>query len=223
LYIANPDGTQPEQVTGYEGVNVSPAWSPDGQQLVFQSDRAAADVFVKTQYQIYIYRLMIDSPGLKLLATGPCQVEHPRWSPDSRRVIYQGYHWTAPDVGNWDLYRIGTSGEQVPEPVTDWPSNETEPAWSPDGHWIAFVSGRDDPKGEVYVMDAQRGQASARRLTFSPGADTGPAWSPDGRQLAFASTRTGNGDIYIMEPDTGKIVQQVTSGPEEDLTPAWAP
>ncbi len=62
------------------------------------------------------------------------------------------------------------------------------------------------------------------RVTVSagPGKDLDPAFSPDGTRIAFASTRTGGGDIYVMNAD-GTGVVRLTTDPGEDAQPAWSP
>jgi dipeptidyl aminopeptidase/acylaminoacyl peptidase len=63
------------------------------------------------------------------------------------------------------------------------------PAWSPDGHRIAFMSPGETLQGsyDIYVMNADG--TDVRRLTDDPTVDGWPAWSPDGRQIVFSSTR----------------------------------
>lgn len=72
---------------------------------------------------------------------------------------------------------------------------DTQSAWSPDGHQIAFVSTRDG-NPEIYVMD--KGGQHQRRLTFDPGSDGHPTWLPDSQRLVFTSDRSGNNDIYLL-------------------------
>ncbi len=81
-------------------------------------------------------------------------------------------------------------------PLTAGPGRNIEPAWSPDGTKIAFMSNRDDPNPggcgsgcnyEIYVMDANG--ANQTRLTTDPAADGSPAWSPDGTKIVFDSAR----------------------------------
>src|SRR5690606_6564577 len=61
-------------------------------------------------------------------------------------------------------------------------SFDNNPAWSPDGQWLAFQSSSTDGVN-IYVIDANGN--NLRRLTNDPGFDGDPAWSPDGRRIAF--------------------------------------
>ena len=67
----------------------------------------------------------------------------------------------------------------------------SEPAISPDGAEIAFVSG-----GDIWTVSSKGG--AARLLVAHPDYDSRPIYSPDGQYLAFNSTRSGNGDIYTL-------------------------
>ena len=73
-----------------------------------------------------------------------------------------------------------------------------EPAFSPDGSKIAFVSERDG-NPEIYVMDADG--SNAQRLTDDPAADADPAWSADGTRIYFDADTDGNQDVYSMKAD----------------------
>ncbi len=58
--------------------------------------------------------------------------------------------------------------------------------------------------------------------TRAPIRDGGPSWSPDGSRIAFHSSRTGGGDIYVMNAD-GSGVRQLTDHPASDGSPSWSP
>lgn len=62
---------------------------------------------------------------------------------------------------------------------------DRQPRWSPDSKWLAFVSNRDDERGQIYVIPVDGGEA--RQVTSMPNGASDPAWSPDGRWLAFLS------------------------------------
>ena len=90
----------------------------------------------------------------------------------------------------------------------------TEPAVSPDGSEIAFVSG-----GDIWTVAATGGEAHL--LVSHPATESRPLYSPDGKKLAFGSTRTGNGDIYILTIDTGDL-KRLTFDDSNDQLDAWS-
>src|SRR4030088_651712 len=73
-----------------------------------------------------------------------------------------------------------------------------EPSLSPNGSEIAFVSG-----GDIWTVPAAGGEA--RLLVSHPANESRPLYSPDGRRLAFISTRTGGGDIYVLNFDNSDL------------------
>ncbi len=90
----------------------------------------------------------------------------------------------------------------------------TEPAISPDGSEIAFVSG-----GDIWTVPA--GGGTARILVSHPATEERPAYSPDGKKLAFVSQRTGNGDIYVLDLATNKL-NRVTFSDTGDSLDGWS-
>ena len=85
-----------------------------------------------------------------------------------------------------DLWVVGRDGGQARRLTTDV-GGETEPAFSPDGRWIAFT-GEYGGNQDVFVIPVLGGQP--RRLTWHPGADVVQGWTPDGRVI-FQSGRAG--------------------------------
>jgi dipeptidyl aminopeptidase/acylaminoacyl peptidase len=80
---------------------------------------------------------------------------------------------------------------------------DSEPAWSPDGTRIAFVSNRtDDPDAnyntDIWIVDADKGDRGAKLLqvTANPGPDSAPSWSPDGKQIVHLSNLETDKALY---------------------------
>src|SRR5271170_774269 len=74
----------------------------------------------------------------------------------------------------------------------------SEPSLSPNHQEIAFVSG-----GDIWTVSSSGGEAHL--LISSPATESRPLYSPDGTRLAFISTRTGNGDIYVLQLASGDL------------------
>src|SRR5688572_6786664 len=123
-----------------------------------------------------------------------------------------------------EIYSMNPDGSGV-QRLTASGGHDVDPAWSPDGKRVAFVSTRHDLSGEIYVMNADG--TAVQRLTINVGeggVDGSPSWSKDGKRIAFVSTRDDlAGDIYTMNVADGSDVSRVTDFDGEDGDPAWSP
>ncbi|MGH9596408.1 MAG: peptidase S41, partial [Edaphobacter sp.] len=90
----------------------------------------------------------------------------------------------------------------------------SDPAISPNGHEIAFVSG-----GDIWTVAASGGEAHL--LVTDPATESRPLYSPDETKLAFVSTRTGAGNIYILTLATGELTR-LTYSDRPDALDAWS-
>lgn len=109
------------------------------------------------------------------------------------------------------LVSVASGGTRpVPKAVPAY----SEPALAPSGSEIAFVSG-----GDIWSVPSEGGVA--RLLVSHPANETRPMWSPDGRSLAFVSSRTGNGDIYVLELATGDL-RRLTFDDGLDQLAGWS-
>ena len=93
-------------------------------------------------------------------------------------------------------------------------SGPLDPAWSPDGRWIAVSM-----RGDIWKIPAEGGEAIA--LTSGPNYHFEPAWSPDGRRIALSMDVGGNLEIGIVDANGGDV-ERVATHPRVDIEPAWA-
>ncbi|PYO15340.1 MAG: hypothetical protein DMD31_05880 [Gemmatimonadetes bacterium] len=121
--------------------------------------------------------------------------------------------------GRFQLYAAERSNLAQLRKVTEDTTAATEPAFSPDGSRLAFVSTRDG-QPEIYIMDADG--TDAARLTNSPAADGGPAFTADGQSVVFHSNRTGHRQVFV-QPITSSDAIQLTQEPADNWQPTVSP
>jgi serine/threonine protein kinase/Tol biopolymer transport system component len=142
---------------------------------------------------------------------------YPTLSPDARSVAY-----VASVGGQNDIFLRKLKGGTPVNLTEDSENDDTQPAFSPDGRWIAFRSEREG--GGIWLLPAAGG--AARRIT-----DFGynPAWSPDSREIAVASEgivepsiRKMDSEIWRVEVDTGRRMELVKKR-NDGVQPNWSP
>jgi Tol biopolymer transport system component len=157
------------------------------------------------------------------------------WSPDSQQMVITGINKMQPSEEDWSslyLFQFGSSGVTR---ITFWPRSEGEPAWSPDGRWIAFASDHHSevpqPRDmDIYLLNStclESPESCAnyvRRFTFvSPnGKAYSPSWSPDSSSLAFTCELPSGITICIQDLDTNTL--RIVDPSLTDISrPIWSP
>jgi Tol biopolymer transport system component len=132
--------------------------------------------------------------------------------------------------GEADIYAMTTMGFAMINLTHDKTVGlraDSEPAWSPDGQFVAFQrTGIKTPGARLFVVRSD-GSSDPRALS-APSAtgasETHPNWSPDGRTIVFSSNRTGHFELYLVSATRGLAKQLTfTSSVVDNLEPAWSP
>ena len=207
VYRMSRDGSSIERIsaekTGWG--TASPRWAPDGRRVLYVAHTGNRSEFhVVSAAGEKLTRVPVPSPITSVAGIS--------WTPDGTAIAFAG--GTAKE--SYDIYLMKLDGgEPVPGRIVE---NGIQPAWSPDGRFLAFTTFRD---GNLEVYVAGSDGWNQRNLTRHEGNDARPAWSPDGRRIAFESDRFGNLEVCIAEAVSGEVFN-LSNHPGQDREPSWS-
>jgi YVTN family beta-propeller protein len=211
-WVMNADGSNKVQLTS--GSGLKPLWSPDGQ-------------WISVVGYDGIFIIPANGGTLLNLTNDPGNDDmQGNWSPSSDEIVFETSRHkilsgTSVITFNFELYKVNIHS-LVQTRLTDNLSEDNDPAWSPDGTYIAFLSDREVGGGNrgLYVMNSDG--SNTRRLT-GPMWMLGPiSWSPDSRRLAVQGRSDGSAEIYVIDVVTGDI-KRLTNDTVSDYNPVWRP
>ncbi|MDZ7640072.1 MAG: hypothetical protein U5J83_17780 [Bryobacterales bacterium] len=165
------------------------------------------------------FRMNIANPdgAIALLA-----LSMPLWMPtlsmDGKRIAYAHRSF---DTNLWTL-EINEQHQPVGQPqlVVASSRGDANPAYSPDGRWLAFDTTRSGVS-EIWIAEANG--RNPRRIGGFPEAMCGsPAWSPNSQWLAFDARVEQSSDIYVASIQEGIQPRRITTHAADDLLPGWS-
>ena len=159
--------------TSDASLNTSPFWSPQGDRIVFESNRKAGVP--------NLYQKATSGSGQEALLLPNSVADLPtQWSRDGRFIVYfENDPKTKGDI--WVLPTQGSAADRKPIPFLRTEFNEEFGQLSPDSHWMAFASDRSGRR-EVYVRPFP---PSEGEWTISISGGHAPRWRGDGKELFF--------------------------------------
>jgi Tol biopolymer transport system component len=155
----------------FEGTtNQGPIWTPDGKRITVDSNKEGpANLF---------WQLADGSGGLERLGTSHYAQVPRSWSPDGQLLAFHENNITT----GKDIWVLRLSDHKA-EPFLQTPFNEGGPVFSPDGHWLAYISD-ESGRPEIYVKPYP-GPGGKWQISTEGGNE--PAWNRNGRELFFRS------------------------------------
>src|SRR5437762_644700 len=183
------------------------AWSPDSRRLV----------------------LVLRDPSAEDLETAKERKDRAAVSREKRKVqkprVIDRLQFKMDEIGYLDrrrthLYVFDLAAKTLTQ-ITSGDFDDSEPAWSPDGKWLAFSSNRSVPDPDatydqnIWVVPASNSDKGAhpRQVTTNPGADGSPAWSPDGEWIAYVTQM----DPHLFDYATRHLAVAPATGGEAKL------
>ncbi|HUN66644.1 MAG TPA: hypothetical protein VMW43_11140 [Bacteroidota bacterium] len=173
----------------FGGQNAEAYFSPDGQRLVFQSQR---DSFPCDQ----IFMMDLAGRHIRLLSTGKGRTTCSFFLPDGGHILYSSTHLADPACPpppdrskgyvwqlfrGYDIFTADTMGHLTGR-LTTSPGYDAEAVVSPKGDLIAFTSVRN---GDLDIYTMKLDGSDVRQLTHETGYDGGPFFSPDGKKIVY--------------------------------------
>jgi Tol biopolymer transport system component len=185
------------------------AWGRDGHSLIYDGSPG----FLPD----YLWRIPSDGTGMpeKIQVAGS-RAFCPAVSRTSDRLVFTR------SAFDTDIYQFDV-GHNSPRTLLTSPYEDYDPAFSPDGRDIAFVSGRLAEGAQIWRARADG--SDAHPLAFGPGqVQDSPHWSPDGSRIAFdSSDEDGHRHIWTIDATGGAgTLHRVTKGPGKETNPTWS-
>ena len=206
LMLADQDGARESLVLESPAPLMSPAWSPNGQDIAYVS-------FESGRPAIYIQNLLSGSREQVTNFTGINGA--PAFSPDGKKLAL-----VLSKDGNPEIYVLDLQ-TKVLRRITEHFAIDTEPNWTPDGQRLVFTSDRGG-KPQIYEFDLQSGRVA--RLTFRGDYNARPRLSADGRFLVMVHRNDGIYHIAVLDltDDTFIIVTQTSLDESPTISPNGA-
>ncbi len=205
IYVQRVDGRTAINITGDSPDDDSePAFSPDGSQIAFRSEREGGGIFVMGVTGESVRRLT--DRGF-----------NPSWSPDGTRIVYATAgvelrpHTRAETSELWIVDTRTGVRKPLVQPRTGGPdfgreSDGVQPSWSPHGKRIAFWGLANwTGQRDIWTIDPQAPQPKRTvvRVTTGSALHWNPVWSPDGKYLYYGSDRDGTLNLWRVAIDEG--------------------
>jgi len=122
-----------------------------------------------------------------------------RWNPvNSKEFVY-----AKEAKGSWSIWRFTEEPYQT-QMLIGGSGSVFDPAYSPDGNWIAYTSNATG-SSDIWIADIAT-RTPPKRVTYHGAADCQPEWSLDGKTVFFASNRANNWDIFAI--DVGNLLSE---------------
>jgi eukaryotic-like serine/threonine-protein kinase len=174
IYVKEVDGTGFNRLTTDPADDCCPAWSPDGRQIAFL--RASGD--------LWILYLINPLGGVERRVTEVSLSGQLGWSPDGKKIAFRDRKLAKDPWSIWLLSLETLEKRQMTTPGAGY-HGDRQPAFSPDGRYLAFARRSESGTSALYVMELPGGEP---KLVTNYNSPVMPSWTVDSREIVFASS-----------------------------------
>jgi Tol biopolymer transport system component len=204
LWRAKTDGSELKKLSDAVGYDAEGGVSPDGQWIVFASNRHAyteklsaadAPLFEKQKSLLMdIYRMRSDGTEVQRLTDVRGYDGGPFYSADGKKICWRRFNEAEDRAEIWTMNADGSGQQQI----TKVGAMSWAPFFHPSGEYLIFTTNKHGfDNFELYLVDAA-GSKPPVRVTTTAGFDGLASFSPDGKQLTWTSNRTADKTSQIF-------------------------
>ena len=219
IFISDIYAGKMTQLTKNKWIDFNPSISPDGEKLLFVSDRSGnRDIYVTNLEWMDGYTQWRAS-NLVNLTNSDENDWTPIFSPTENKIVFSTYF---PDNDNYDIFIMNVDGTGRVN-LTQSPVYEKFPQFSPDGSFLVY-QGWQKGKMEIFFLGLlDRNNINiTRNIQSNDILSHGNSFSPDGESIVFTSERDGNRNIYLMKIN-GSEIEKLTTHESNDYEPTFSP
>lgn len=258
IWMISWDGEDNIQLTNSNEDESTARFSPDNKYISFLSSRSYDKDKDDEDEGSQLWLMNRLGGEAKKITNLKNEIEDYVWSPDSKKIllvmddidyadtaesgnrlpfVITRYHFKQDIEGYLDdrkthLYLLDVATNDI-DTLTSGNYNEVQPAWSPDGKKIAFVSNHSEEpdkneNDDIFIMDALQG-AVPYQLTTWKGEDQHPQWSPDGKFIAYLQSSSDENftmygqDVLAIIPAGGGKPNLISASFDKSLySPRWS-
>jgi eukaryotic-like serine/threonine-protein kinase len=206
------------QITFASGVDEYPVWSPDGTAIAFSREiHGYRNIFIKD----------IQSGNERQITHTEADNTQPAWAPDAKSLLFVRANQATGKIGLSDLFGYYTDGDiwkMDLETMTEqkFIENAFNPAFSPDGKWIAVDASWAGPRRLWLVDERGRNPRQISSDVSEAVEHTAPKFSADGSRLVFQHIEGTRRDIRMLNRQTEEITL-ITDDHFLNILPFWSP
>jgi dipeptidyl aminopeptidase/acylaminoacyl peptidase len=232
VWVLPADGGEAWRLTDSKSDVSDPSWSPDGRWISYlapdpdpdkerrEKDKDDERVVGSDEHPNRLWLVSVPAQpdgrhkGRQLLgATG--SIDQLDWSPDGKMIAFS--HRPTPAADGWpssDISLVDVATGTI-TPLANTGAAETEPSYSPDGKWIAYVVTDDPPRWahRRWIRLVPAGGGPGRDLAHTPDEDPDIAgWSADGKTLYLTEAKGVYDLLYALDIATGRLTALTAPG-----------